>query len=43
MGAQVERWEYLNPGKTLAETLDISHKTLLYVEGSRSASMASAR
>ncbi len=33
MGAQVERWQYLNPGKTLAETLNISHKTLLYVEG----------
>jgi urea transport system ATP-binding protein len=33
MGAQVERWEYLNPGKTLAETLNISHQTLLYVEG----------
>jgi urea transport system ATP-binding protein len=33
MGGQVARWEYLNPGKTLAETLDISHKTLLYVEG----------
>jgi len=33
MGGQVERWQYLNPGKTLAETLDISHKTLLYVEG----------
>jgi len=33
MGAQVERWQYLNPGKTLAETLDISHQTLLYVEG----------
>ena len=33
MGGQVERWQYLNPGKTLAETLNISHKTLLYVEG----------
>jgi len=33
MGAQVERWQYLNPGKTLAETLNISHHTLLYVEG----------
>jgi len=33
MGAQVERWEYLNPGKTRAETLDISHTTMLYVEG----------
>ena len=33
MGAQVERWQYLNPGKTLAETLNISHQTLLYVEG----------
>ena len=33
MGGQVERWQYLNPGKTLAETLDISHQTLLYVEG----------
>ncbi len=33
MGGQVERWEYLNPGKTLAETLNISHQTLLYVEG----------
>jgi len=33
MGGQVARWEYLNPGKTLAETLDISHKTLLYVDG----------
>ena len=33
MGAQVERWEYLNPGKIRAETLDISHTTLLYVEG----------
>ncbi len=33
MGAQFQRWEYLNPGKTFAETLDISHNTLLYVEG----------
>jgi len=33
MGAQVERWQYLNPGKTQAEILDISHSTLLYVEG----------
>jgi urea transport system ATP-binding protein len=33
MGGQFERWEYLNPGKTLAETLNISHRTLLYVEG----------
>jgi urea transport system ATP-binding protein len=33
MGGQVERWQYLNPGKTLAETLNISHRTLLYVEG----------
>jgi urea transport system ATP-binding protein len=33
MGGQVERWQYLNPGKTLAETLNISHKTLLYMEG----------
>ena len=33
MGGQVERWQYLHPGETLAETLDISHKTLLYVEG----------
>jgi urea transport system ATP-binding protein len=33
MGGQFERWEYLNPGKTLAETLNISHQTLLYVEG----------
>jgi urea transport system ATP-binding protein len=33
MGGQVERWQYLNPGKTLAETLNISHQTLLYVEG----------
>ncbi len=33
MGGQVERWQYLNPGKTFAETLNISHKTLLYMEG----------
>ena len=33
MGGQVERWQYLNPGKTFAETLNISHQTLLYVEG----------
>jgi len=33
MGGRFERWEYLNPGKTLAETLNISHRTLLYVEG----------
>jgi urea transport system ATP-binding protein len=33
MGGQVQRWEYLNPGKTFAETLNISHKTLLYMEG----------
>jgi urea transport system ATP-binding protein len=33
MGGQVERWQYLNPGKTLVETLNISHRTLLYVEG----------
>ncbi|MCG6862675.1 MAG: urea ABC transporter ATP-binding protein UrtD [Chromatiaceae bacterium] len=33
MGAQFERWEYLNPGKTRAEILDISHTTMLYVEG----------
>jgi len=32
MGGQHERWEYLNPGKTFAETLNISHGTLLYVE-----------
>lgn len=35
MGAQFERWEYLHPGKTFAETLDISHKTLLYLQGVR--------
>jgi urea transport system ATP-binding protein len=33
MGAQHELWEYLHPGKTFAETLNISHQTLLYVEG----------
>jgi urea transport system ATP-binding protein len=33
MGAQFERWQYLNPGKTQAEILDISHTTMLYVEG----------
>lgn len=35
MGAQFQRWQYLNPGKTKAETLDLSHNTLLYVEGVR--------
>ena len=33
MGAQHEQWEYLHPGKTFAETLNLSHQTLLYVEG----------
>jgi len=33
MGGQVERWQYLHPGKTLAEVLDISHQTILYMEG----------
>ena len=33
MGAKHERWEYLHPGKTLAEVLDISHQTILYLEG----------
>jgi urea transport system ATP-binding protein len=33
MGALHQRWEYLHPGKTRAESLDASHGTLLYVEG----------
>jgi urea transport system ATP-binding protein len=33
MGAQHDAWEYLHPGKTFAETLNLSHRTLLYVEG----------
>ncbi len=33
MGAQHDAWEFLHPGKTFAETLNLSHQTLLYVEG----------